>query len=170
MFWKKKRSDEKNNDIRYECVGVNYLDIIDIDSKNIDKEREDFLLQIKQLNRVYKKTEIDKIGEGLGYDAWESYIWIDINLYPTRKISTKIRYRWLGVKNDMPEIEEHTKLFSEHLNYRSFYSKVEIQDISQTVGASVFNRSNWQMFSKIDLTFPSADICYSYYEKARLNH
>lgn len=171
MFWKKKKEDEKENPAMFTCRGINYLDVIELNGENLDSAKEELFDYFEKQKKVYTKEEIDIITSKLGYDIWNSFIWIDTRYADKGSMNIAVLYRWAGVNNKTKEkefLEEIKFILPKHLNHVDFYTRVDIETISQIVGFSVYDRSDWKRFTQITLKIPENNQTIVYYKKSNI--
>lgn len=180
MFWKKKESTPvqpavqspvKETATRYHCLGINYLDVIEIDGENLDEVKEELFAKFQQVKKIYTKVDIQKMTDLLGYDIWRSFIWIDstipqMNILKSQTMS--IKERWLGLKDfDSDELLVDTnEALAGKLNKQDFYNRVQIQNVAQEVGFDVYNRSNWESYFHRKIDFTDRNLSFEYYKKS----
>jgi hypothetical protein len=173
MFWKKKQEEvpkveeKKSGEGMYDCIGINYLDVIEIDGEDLDSVKEELFEKFKQMKKVFSRNDIEKITEKFGYDIWKSFIWVELPILQLNaKFSVNAKYRWLGIKKEYADkelyigIENPEELLKSKLNNKEFYNMVQIQNVSAEVGFSVFDRCNWQLFTETTRIYPTETFVY----------
>lgn len=168
MFWKKKKEEpapqveeKKSGTGMYDCIAVNYLDVIEVDGENLDEVKEDLFKTLKEKKKVYSKADIQKMTDILHYDIWNAFIWAELpELQSTPKLSIKIKYRWLGAKNEFTDKVDIDSKISKHLNNQDFYERTDVQNAAMKVGFDVWGYSDWQTYTETTRTFPNRTILY----------
>ena len=139
-FWKR-----KGTATNYVCLGIKYQDI----------EPEDLNLFnqiIVQLNKMYNDSHIADINEKLGFDIQKYFHFVDIELMKDDKsTSISIQYKYAGSKGISDEPLE--AIFKEKINPDKFYNRVEIEKLSEDIGASVWDRNNFETVTISEFTF-----------------
>lgn len=168
MLWKKKEKEVSES--IYICEGINYLQVVEVNGENLDSVKEELFEYFKKANKVYSKSDIQLMTNKLEYDIWNSFIWKDISLKDQdRKVDIQLRYRWLGLNpelsvNDL--LVNPTEVLTPHINLQDFYDRSQIENISQVVGFSVWDRSNWQHYIKTSVNYPVHNLSYEYYKRS----
>ena len=177
MFWKKKKEETsqevKQDEIVYDCVAVNYDYQVECEEgEDFDEVKENFILYVKEKNLYFKRENINKITERIGYNYWDAFVWIDrkITNSKNRTSTSTSKWRWTGISDDVPseERDEHYKLFSEHLNHKTFYTMTEIMSICSIVGMDVEGRSNWTQFQEITDEYNDYNLSITYLQNSNL--
>ena len=122
---------------RLSCIGVR-LKEYGIEQEDLDSCFE--LFEKTFSTKVYTIADINEISKRLGFDVNEYYVFIENEILRSNKeISIKILYRYFGSKNisDL-EIE---KIFSEKIDKNLFFTRGDIQKLSESIGASVWDRN-----------------------------
>lgn len=148
MFWKKKEKPaEPVVEIRYDCRGINYLDVIEVDGENLDSIKEESFEYLENAKKVYTRKDIDSLSQLTGFDVWNGLVWIDINELKNASIEVTLKYRWGGIKEGMNEglTVDANDAVKGLLNKLEFYTREEIEKVAEKVGFSVFDRSSWKM-------------------------
>jgi hypothetical protein len=161
MFWRDKK---------YICEGVNYLNDVKINGKNMNQTKEELFKYLKKGGKTFTKKNIDSLSKEEGFDIWEAYIWIDIEFYkkcffPKRTVSNV--KRWLGVKSNIPDKENIYKIIADYIYPVKFYSQETIKGLSDEVGIDILETSDWQDYSFITLEFTEPMVKIEYFEKSR---
>lgn len=170
MLWKKKKEEAVEESIRYTCRGINYLEIIELNGESLDSSKEELFEYFEKQQKVYTKEEIAIITSKLGFDIWNSFIWIDARFANKGTMDVRVLKRWLGVNDITKEPEflaEINTVLPKYLNHHEFYNRVQIEKISQIVGFSVYDRSNWESFTQITLKIPEYNQTIVYYQKTK---
>lgn len=150
LFKKKKQEQpvqQVHEEIRYTCYGVNYTDVHEIEGEDMEPLKEELFEKFKQLNKVYKRSEIELITEKIGYDIWKSFHWFDITDKGVLQPQISVVYRWDDFKPGLLE-EEHQKKQEQLIKRYEFYTRTMIEDASMKQGYSVYDRNNWTSFTK----------------------
>jgi hypothetical protein len=89
----------------------------------------------------------------LGYNIHEYYVFIQKNISQSTNKKTSVHwcYRWIVSKNISSEELEHS--MSDVLSYEKNYTRVDIEKLSEIVGASVYERNNFKTYSILGYSF-----------------
>lgn len=134
----------RQNKAKYISIGFNYC------VSNIELPIAEINAGIEMYNnfkgKVFTTEEINKISELIDGDAYETFLFVDVNQYQKKysgKLSINIKgeYKWIDSK--LISEDKLEKLFFEKLNKNSLYTMSEIQKLSEEIGCSVLDRNNF---------------------------
>jgi len=154
----KKKEIKPKVKTQYVCKAINYLQVLEVPDEN----KEHLFNYFEEKKKVYTLDDIKEISAKMGFDVWNSFIWLNIkhlNVYES-KISVSIEYRLSSTTNaDMIET------IKDHINLKSFYTRKDIQDVSRILGFDVFGNCIWESWRKTNLSYPNEGLSYQYYAK-----
>lgn len=100
------------------------------------------------------------ISEKLGFDINDYYAFIELTDATRKDPNTRIKslYRYFGSKKISEDFLE--KEFSDKINPTLFYSRVDIENLSQKIECSVFDRNEFKSYIIINYLFPELQISF----------
>ncbi len=134
----------QKNKAKYISIGFNYC------VSNIELPLNEINNGIEMYNnfkgKVFTKEEINKISELIDGDAFETFLFVDLNEYRIKyseKLSINIKgeYKWIDSKGISEDNLE--RMFLEKLKNNRLYTMSEIQKLSEEIGCSVSDRNNF---------------------------
>ena len=141
---------KKDNKLKYACYGVK-LQHSGMSQEDLESCFEVFEKHFS--NNVYSNENLNAISERLGFDVKDYYAFVGYtsSVELEKKISIKTLYRYGGSR--MISSEESEKMFIEKINPNLFFSRVDIENLSQGIGCSVWDRNNFNSYTIVEMNF-----------------
>ena len=159
-LFKKKESAKV---VKYTCLGVKY------NEEGISQADLDSCFEVAEIfkTKVYTPQDIQEINNRLGFDTNDYYVWIDNDLLntPNNSVTIKLIYRYMGSKLLSGEALE--KAFLDKINPDLYYTRVDIENLSEEIGCDVFERNNFVSYTWSEHTYQDQNLVYKCINKQK---
>lgn len=151
-----KKEAIKKSDPFYRCWGVkarrDQFSQEDLDSCF------DFVKNLQ--TKYYTEKEIATVSENIGFNLHDYYVYIEVNLAKRedRILTQRVMQLWQGVKNDSIIPEDLKNKLHETLSQKGLLDRTEIENLSITLGFSVYDHNNWKSYLITDWDFGDGNI------------
>jgi hypothetical protein len=138
----------KKKDKAFSCLGVIVQEKM---------SEEDFESCLNFFNKglkpkIFTSDNLETISKKLGFDIKEYYFFIDNEYFKNKahKVTVSILYRFKGSKFIS---EEEIEALIKNIDSELFYNRVDIENLSQQYGFSVFDRCQFESHTISTFTF-----------------